>query len=189
MSTNVVSFAWNRSIPGRERISAEHFRQFTQYVAGLQQQRRSIRRKPCFLDTHSGDLNGFFLVRGDSAKLEALLSSPDWVAHMTRAALHLKGSGHYPRRDGRAGHGADGTLDQDHAGVTAGAVAARFDPTCRARAPARGRRGPPRARRSPRVRSAIWCRQLVPSATISVSGAAARTAGSSDSSAIRIDTS
>ena len=40
-----------------------------------------------------------------------------------------------------------------------------------------------------RVPSAIWCRQLVPSATISVSAAAVRTAGSSDSSAIRIDTS
>ena len=48
-----------------------------------------------------------------------------------------------------------------------------------------------RASRSalPRVRSAIWCRQLVPSATISVSAAAARTAGMSDSSAIRTETS
>ena len=39
-----------------------------------------------------------------------------------------------------------------------------------ARARARARRGPLRAVRLPRVPSAIWCRQLVPSATISVSG-------------------
>ncbi len=43
---------------------------------------------------HGGDLNGFFLIRGDCAKLDALLSSPDWVAPMRRAALHLQGSGH-----------------------------------------------------------------------------------------------
>jgi hypothetical protein len=94
MSTNVVFFAWNRSIPGRERISAEHFQQFSQYVAGLQQQGAIHSSEAVFLDTHGGDLNGFFLIHGDSAKLDALLSSPDWVTHMMRAALHLQGSGH-----------------------------------------------------------------------------------------------
>jgi hypothetical protein len=44
MSTNVVFFAWNRSIPGRERISAEHFQQFSQYVAGLQQRTKPLPR-------------------------------------------------------------------------------------------------------------------------------------------------
>jgi hypothetical protein len=39
------------------------------------------------------------------------------------------------------------------------------------------------------VPSLIWCRQLVPSATINASPAAARTAGSKDSSPIFIDTS
>ena len=40
-----------------------------------------------------GDLNGFFLIRGESAKLDSLLSSPEWETHMMRAALHLQGSG------------------------------------------------------------------------------------------------
>jgi len=93
MSTNVAFFAWNRSIPGRERISAEHFRDFSQYVAGLQQKGVIQSSEAVFLDTHGGDLNGFFLIRGDSAKLDALLSSTEWVTHMTRAALHLEGSG------------------------------------------------------------------------------------------------
>jgi hypothetical protein len=37
MSSNVILFGWNRSVPGRERLSAEHFGEFTQYLDGLQQ--------------------------------------------------------------------------------------------------------------------------------------------------------
>ena len=38
-------------------------------------------------------MNGFFLIRGDPAKLDVLVASPEWVTHMTRALLHLEGSG------------------------------------------------------------------------------------------------
>lgn len=94
MSTNVVFFAWNRSIPGRERISAEHFQQFVQYLGGLKQAGAIQSFDTVFLDTHGGDLNGFFLIRGESARLDALMADDAWVTHMTRAALHLQGSGH-----------------------------------------------------------------------------------------------
>jgi hypothetical protein len=93
MGTNAVFFAWNRSIPSRERISAEHFQQFVQYVAGLQQKGAIQSSEVVFLDPHGGDMNGFFLIRGEPAKLDALLASSEWVTHMTRAALHLQGSG------------------------------------------------------------------------------------------------
>ena len=93
MSTNVALFAWNRSIPGRERISAEHFGQFVQYLGDLQQKGAIQSHEAVFLNPHGGDLNGFFLIRGDSAKLDTLLSSAEWVTHMTRAAMHLEGSG------------------------------------------------------------------------------------------------
>jgi hypothetical protein len=93
MSSNAIFFAWNRSIPGREKMSAEHFQQFVQYL-GEQQQKGSIKSfDPVFLDPHGGDMNGFFLIRGDSAKLDALIASDEWVTHMTRALLHLEGSG------------------------------------------------------------------------------------------------
>jgi hypothetical protein len=29
---NVLFFGWNRPIPGREKISAEHFQEFVQYM-------------------------------------------------------------------------------------------------------------------------------------------------------------
>ena len=46
-----------------------------------------------FLNAHGGDFNGFFLIKGDSAKLDALISTTEWVTHMTRATLHLDGAG------------------------------------------------------------------------------------------------
>ena len=93
MSTNVAFFAWNRPIPGRERISAEHFQQFVQYVEGLKKKGGIHSYDVVFLDSHGGDMNGFFLIRADGTKLDKLLSSSEWVTHMTRAALHLEGAG------------------------------------------------------------------------------------------------
>ena len=91
--SNVLMFGWNRSIPGRERMSAEHFQEFMNYLGGLMQADRIDSFEPVFLDTHGGDLNGFVLVRADSSKLDTLVSSPEWLRHVTRASLHLEGSG------------------------------------------------------------------------------------------------
>lgn len=93
MSTNVAFFAWNRSIPGRERLSAEHFQDFLQYLGKEQQSGRIQSFEPIFLDPHGGDLNGFILIRADSTKLDALIASPEFVRHRTRGMLHLEGSG------------------------------------------------------------------------------------------------
>lgn len=93
MKSNTIFFGWNRSIPGRERISAEHFQQFHDYLGKLQQQGTIQSFDAVFLNPHGGDLNGFFLIKGDGAKLADLMSSADWVKHQTRAALHLEGSG------------------------------------------------------------------------------------------------
>ena len=93
MSSNVVFFGWDRPIPGREQLSAEHFQQFVQYLGGLQQKGTIKSFDTVFLDSHGGDMNGFFLIRGEPAKLDALVSSNEWVTHMARAAMHLDGSG------------------------------------------------------------------------------------------------
>ena len=93
MSSNVIFFGWNRSIPGREGTSGEHFQEFVQYVGGLQQAGTIESFDAVFLDPHGGDMNGFFLLKGESGKLDALMSSDEWVTHMVRADLHLQGSG------------------------------------------------------------------------------------------------
>jgi hypothetical protein len=93
MGSNVIFFAWNRPIPGRERMSAEHFEDFTGYLTGLQQNGTIQSFDTVFLAPHGGDMNGFFLVRGETSKLDALLSTTDWITHMTRAEMHLESSG------------------------------------------------------------------------------------------------
>jgi hypothetical protein len=93
MSSNALFFGWNRPIPGREKMSTEHFGGFVQYLGGLQQKGTIKSFEAVFLNPHGGDLNGFFLIRGDSNQLDAVMASPDWIAHMTRASIHLDRSG------------------------------------------------------------------------------------------------
>ncbi len=93
MSSNVIFFAWDRPTAGREQTSAAHFQEFVGYLMGQQQAGVVQSFEAVFLDAHGGDMNGFFLIRGDSASLDALVSSDEWVTHMTRASLHLDGSG------------------------------------------------------------------------------------------------
>ena len=93
MGANVMLFGWNRSIAGREKLSAQHFDEFTKYLGGLQQKGTIQSFDVVFLDPHGGDLNGFFLLKGDPAKLDALVATTEWITHITRASLHLEGSG------------------------------------------------------------------------------------------------
>ncbi len=93
MSSNAIFFGWNRSLPGRERQSAEHFGEFVVYLNELQKNGNIHSYHVMFLNPHGGDMNGFFLIRGDSARLDALMASDDWVRHMTRAAMHLASAG------------------------------------------------------------------------------------------------
>ena len=93
MGPNVLFFGWNRSIPGTERASAEHFQEFVQYLGGLQKSGTIQSFDIVILELHGGDLNGFFLIRGESEKLRELAASTAWITHLYRALLHTEGAG------------------------------------------------------------------------------------------------
>jgi hypothetical protein len=93
MTSGVILFGWNRSIPGREKVSAAHFQEFVAYLTGLQQKGNIAGFDVIFLDVHGGDLNGFCLIRGDIVKLDAVLETDEWNTHITRATLHLENAG------------------------------------------------------------------------------------------------
>jgi hypothetical protein len=92
MGPNVILFGWNRSVPSREGASAQHFQEFTEYLST--QKRNGIVESfdAVLLEPHGGTMNGFFLIRGEPAKLSQLTSSDDWIRHQVRAALHLDGA-------------------------------------------------------------------------------------------------
>ena len=93
MATDVIMFGWNRSIPGRERASAAHFDEFVGFLGESARKGTIASFDAVFLDAHGGDLNGFFLIRGEAAALNQLVSSTEWITHITRATLHLEGAG------------------------------------------------------------------------------------------------
>ena len=93
MGPNVILFGWNRSTPGREQLSAKHFQDFVGYLTAQQQKGAIDGFDVVFLETHGGDLNGFFLIKADPAKLQTLTSSEQWITHMMRAAIHLQDAG------------------------------------------------------------------------------------------------
>jgi hypothetical protein len=93
MSTSVILFGWTRSVPGREQASGAHFDEFATYLAGCQKDGRITGFDVVLLDPHGGDLNGFFLVRGDRGELDALAATNEWLNHVVRASLHLQGFG------------------------------------------------------------------------------------------------
>jgi hypothetical protein len=93
MSGNVIFMGWNHPVAGREAQSTELFQEFLQYLGGLQQAGTIESFEPVFLDFHGGDMNGFVLLRGKGAKLDALQSSEEWLTYMTRAGFSMEGLG------------------------------------------------------------------------------------------------
>jgi hypothetical protein len=93
MESSVIFFAWDRSIPGRELLSAEHFQDFVKYLGELKGKGSIESFDTVFLDLHGGDCNGFFLIKGRRSQIDALCSTIEWITHMTRAGMHLQQSG------------------------------------------------------------------------------------------------
>ncbi len=93
MGSNAVFFGWNRPIPGREHLSAGHFQDFVKYLEEQQQKDLIQSYEVVILNSHGGDMNGFFLIRGENDQLDTLVASEEWENHMIRAGIHLEGSG------------------------------------------------------------------------------------------------
>ena len=96
MGDNVLFLGWNRSIPGREQASGQHFDEFMGYLGGLQASGAIDSFQPVFLGPHGGDLNGFVLITGELAKIREVTESDEWASHMVRADLHLDRFGVVP---------------------------------------------------------------------------------------------
>jgi hypothetical protein len=78
---------------GREKISAEHFQEFVQYLGGLQKNSTIQSFETVFLGQHGGDMNVFFLIKGEGSKLEKLSESDVWIKHNIKADSHLQRAG------------------------------------------------------------------------------------------------
>ena len=106
MSKNVLFYGWNRAVPGREKEAGAMFQGYLQYLGGLQQEEMIDSFEVVMLTVHGGDLNGFFVVRGEIVKLDEIRRSEEFNKYLTLAGHLMEGGGLIPGVTG------EGVLEQ-----------------------------------------------------------------------------
>jgi hypothetical protein len=79
--------------PGRERKSVELFGESLRYLTSLIETGRVASVEPFFLEPHGGDLEGFFVVRGDQDELNRIRSDDDFQRLAVRAQVVVQNFG------------------------------------------------------------------------------------------------
>jgi hypothetical protein len=102
IETNTLVIGWNRAVPGREHAAAELFGQVVGYYDKQQKSGKITSWEPMFLQQHGGDLNGFFVLKGTGANLDALRSDDEFIDIQMRAGLILQNFGVVPGYSGMA---------------------------------------------------------------------------------------
>lgn len=88
-----ILIGWNRIVPGREVQATALFGEAMAFWSAQQQAGTIESFEPVLLSPHGGDLNGFFLVRGDAAKLGALMLTDEYLTIEQKASYLLDGHG------------------------------------------------------------------------------------------------
>jgi hypothetical protein len=85
MAEAALFIRWGATAPGRERKSVELFGESLRFLAGLVTDGRAHSIEPFFLQPHGGDLEGFFIVRGDRDELNKVRGSDEFQRLQVRA--------------------------------------------------------------------------------------------------------
>jgi hypothetical protein len=80
-------------VRGRESQALELFNESIGWYSRLQEEGQIEGFEPVFLEPHGGDLNGFFLIRGEAEKLAKLRVSEEFTQFMIRAGLCVESIG------------------------------------------------------------------------------------------------
>ena len=93
VQSNAVVIGWNRPVTGRETMAAELFGTSMAYYEKLKSTGKIESYEPILLEVHGGDLNGFVLLRGTHAQLDAVKSSDEFREIVARAEHCIEGIG------------------------------------------------------------------------------------------------
>jgi hypothetical protein len=93
MSDHVLFVGWNQAARGREQDAVAAFGAAVQYYGSLVERGDIESFEPFFLRPHGGDLNGFMLLRGERAKLDALQEDEEFLRVMATAMRAVDGIG------------------------------------------------------------------------------------------------
>jgi hypothetical protein len=90
MANDVVFIGWNRPVPGREHEAAELFGQSMTFYEAQKRAGNLASYEAFLLEPHGGEMNGFVLLRGTRAKLDALVSSQEFQSIIIKGMLYIQ---------------------------------------------------------------------------------------------------
>jgi hypothetical protein len=93
MADEALFIGWGEVARGRERKALEVFNESLEYYGRLQQEGKVESVETYFLAPHGGDLQGFILLRGERAQLDAVEGSAEFERIQTRAAMVVDRTG------------------------------------------------------------------------------------------------
>lgn len=91
MTNAGIFIGWNGVVPGRETMAHELFQSATSYWTKRERAGDIDSFEPILLTRHGDALNGFFLVRGERTKLDALKRTNDYLNIITQAGHYMEG--------------------------------------------------------------------------------------------------
>ncbi len=93
MTDSALFIGWGATAAGRERKSVELFGESLRYLTGLVVEGRVAAVEPFFLEPHGGDLEGFFLVRGEQDELNRIRAEDAFQRLAVRAQVVVQNFG------------------------------------------------------------------------------------------------
>ena len=93
MANHALFLGWNRATAGREQQAMTLWGKSVEYYGKLQAEGRIESWEPVLLSAHGGDLNGFFLIKGDADKLDEIRRGDTFVDLTVEANYCLDGFG------------------------------------------------------------------------------------------------
>ena len=93
MADRVVFIGWNRAVVGREQQAMQLFQKSVAFYSKLQADGRIESFETVLLSAHGGDLNGFFLLKGEAEKLGEVQRDETFLDLTIEAGYCLEGVG------------------------------------------------------------------------------------------------
>jgi hypothetical protein len=93
MADHALFIGWGEIVPGREQVATRVFGESMEYFGQLQQGGEIEGVEPFFLEPHGGDLNGFFLLRGERDALDKIRASAEFDRFVLRAGMVVQNVG------------------------------------------------------------------------------------------------
>jgi hypothetical protein len=107
VANDAIFMGWGSPVRGRELKGLEVFGEAVALWGKLQQEGKLESFEPVFLVPHGGDLQGFFLLRGERAALDEIQASEEFQRLSTRASQIVESFGVVP---GYCGEGIQGPM-------------------------------------------------------------------------------